>query len=183
MIPIPDSELETLMYPRGRSRLIAQPSAEQLAEWIDEIDALPAQMRNALTGLSDAQLDTPYRPDGWTVRQVAHHVPDSHLNAYARTCLALTEDRPTIRPYDQRAWAELEFARTGPVEVSLAFLAAIHARWVPLLRSLTPAQLQREYYHPEDQKWFTIGDLIQTYAWHSRHHLAHITGLRERSKW
>ena len=176
-------DLEKLKYPRGRSTLVAKPSPAQFAEWIAEIDAVPAQMRKALAGLSDAQLDTPYRPQGWTLRQLAHHVPDSHLNAYTRTCLALTEERPTIRPYEQQRWAELEFARTGPIAISLDFLASIHGRWVPLLRSLTAAQLEREYYHPEDQKTYTIGDLIQIYAWHSRHHLAHITELRAREGW
>ena len=176
-------DLEKLKYPRGRLQLVPSPATEQIETWIAEIAALPSQLRAAVQGLTDAQLDTPYRPDGWTVRQVVHHVPDSHMNAYIRTCLVLTEDKPTIKPYMQERWGELAFSRTGPIAVSLDLLAAVHNRWLPVLRTVTAQQWKREYYHPEDQKDFKLSDLLQVYAWHSRHHLAHITTLKDRSGW
>jgi DinB family protein len=176
-------DLEKLKYPRGRLNFVANPATEQIESWIAEIAALPAQLRAAVQGLNDAQLDTPYRPGGWTVRQLVHHVPDSHMNAYVRTCLVLTEERPTIKPYEQALWAELEFHKKGPVAVSLDLLANVHGRWIPVLRTVTAQQWKREYFHPEDQKYFKLSDLLQVYAWHSRHHLAHITELRGRSGW
>ena len=178
-----DAESEKIRYPRGRLVLENNPAKEKLDAWIDEIAALPEQMRKAVHGWSDAQLDTPYRNGGWTVRQTVHHVPDSHMNAYIRTCLTLTEDGPTIRPYEQARWAELPFSRTGPINVSLDLLQAVHARWIPVLRSITVDQFRREYYHPEDGRNYLLSDLVQTYAWHSRHHLAHITSLRDRMAW
>jgi hypothetical protein len=117
------------------------------------------------------------------VRQLIHHVADSHMNAYIRTCLALTEERPTIKPYEQARWAELGFARTGPIAISLDLLQLVHARWLPVLRDMTPDQFRREYYHPEDECTHALSDLLQVYAWHSRHHLAHITELRRRQSW
>jgi hypothetical protein len=183
MSTVIDAESEKLKYPRGRLSLESNPPKQGLDAWIEEIAALPAQMRAAVKGLSDAQLDTPYRTGGWTVRQLVHHVPDSHMNAYLRTCWTLTEERPTIKPYDQDRWVELPFARTGPIAVPLDLLQALHDRWVPILRSLTPDQFRREYYHPEDARNFALTDLLQVYAWHSRHHLAHITTLRERMNW
>lgn len=175
--------VETLMYPRGRLSLESHPAKAKLDAWIDEIEALPAYMRAATERLSEGQLDTPYRPGGWTVRQLVHHVPDSHMNAYIRTCLTLTEERPTIKPYEQARWAELPFSRTGPIAVSLDLLQLVHARWVPVLRTITADQFRREYYHPEDERTYVLSDLVQVYAWHSRHHLAHITELRRRQNW
>jgi hypothetical protein len=144
--------------------------------------ALPANLRAAVQGLGDAQLDTPYREGGWTVRQLVHHVADSHMNAYARVRLALTEDWPTIKPYDQARWAELADARTLPVEVSLDLLDSLHRRWVALLRSLGEAEWQRGYLHPESGKQ-TLGVVVLLYEWHSRHHTAHVTELRKRMLW
>lgn len=146
-----------------------------------DIAELPAHMRDAVRALSNAQLDTPYRPAGWTVRQVVHHVPDSHMNAFVRLKLALTEDNPTIKPYDQNAFARLDDARL-PVDVSLALLDGLHARWSAVLAAMTPAQFSRPWFHPEIGA-IAIDYLVQTYAWHSRHHVAHITGLRRREGW
>ena len=133
-------------------------------------------------GLSPEQLDTPYRPEGWTVRQVVHHVPESHMNAYVRFKLALTEDHPTIKPYDEDAWAKLPDVAITPIEVSLQLLAALHSRWVDLLRSMQPSDFARTLFHPE-RGLLTLDQMLAMYAWHSAHHLAHITSLRERMGW
>ena len=150
---------------------------------IDEIAAAPVRMREAVRGLSEQQLDTPYRDGGWTVRQVVHHVPDSHLNAYCRLKLALTEDEPTIRPYDEATWAELEDSRSTPIEVSLTLLESLHARWVGLLRSLKDDDFRRTFRHPEHGGVQTLDWLVAMYSWHGRHHVGHITSLRERHGW
>ena len=148
---------------------------------ITAIAELPARMRDAVKGLSEAQLDTPYRAGGWTVRQVVHHVPDSHMNAFVRVKLALTEDNPTIKPYDQDAFAQLP-DQTLPIEVSLSLLESLHARWVAVLKALTPQEFARPLVHPEIGP-ISVDYLVQLYGWHSRHHVAHITRLREREGW
>lgn len=177
-----EEELEKLRYPVGRFSRRDEVTDEQRRGLIDEIAALPAGMRNAVADLSEAQLDTPYRPGGWTVRQLVHHVADSHVNAYVRFKLALTEDRPTIKPYDQAAWAELPDALSEPVEISLDILDSVHRRWTTLLGMLNDDQWERVFRHPE------IGEVsletnLQLYAWHGRHHLAHVTTLAERKGW
>jgi uncharacterized damage-inducible protein DinB len=144
--------------------------------------ALPEKLRSAIEGLSDAQLDTPYRDGGWTVRQLVHHVADSHMNAYIRIRLALTEDWPTIKPYDEKAWAELADARTAPVPVSLNILDGLHDRWAALLRSLGEEQWQHGYNHPVNGRQ-TIAEAVALYDWHSRHHVAHIEELRKSRNW
>src|SRR5262245_36179447 len=149
---------------------------------IAAIEALPRRMREAVAGLSDRQLDTPYRPGGWTVRQVVHHVVDSHVNAYTRLKFALAEDAPTVKPYDEKTWAELPDSRL-PVDVSLAILDGLHARWAALGRSLKQQDWGRTFNHPEYEGPRTIDWLFQSYAWHSRHHVAHITELRKREGW
>jgi uncharacterized damage-inducible protein DinB len=149
---------------------------------IDEIAAAPAALRKAVEGLTEAQLDTPYRPGGWSVRQVAHHVPDSHMNAYVRFKLAVTEDSPTIKPYDEAAWAELADVKTVPVATSLALLDAVHERWVAFLRSLGEADWARTFRHPE-LGVVPLEKNLALYAWHGRHHVAHVTALRERIGW
>lgn len=143
---------------------------------------MPENLRAAVEGLSAAQLDTPYRDGGWTVRQLVHHLADSHMNSYVRFRLALTEDWPTIKPYDEKLWAQLSDASTAPVETSLELLTALHERWVLLLRSLTAEQWQRGYVHPDNSRQ-TLAEAAALYAWHSRHHVAHITELRKRSGW
>jgi uncharacterized damage-inducible protein DinB len=171
-----------LRYPIGRFRRPERVSADERARLIDEIAAAPRQLREAVRGLTPAQLATPYRPGGWTVHQVVNHVPDSHLNAYVRIKLALTEDEPTIKPYDEARWAELRDGREAPIETSLALLDALHERWVLLLRSLSPADCARRLKHPETGVQ-TVDQVIALYAWHGRHHTAHITSLREREGW
>jgi hypothetical protein len=171
-----------LRYPVGRYLPPEPITAAHRPEWIEQIARAPAALREAVRGLSDAQLDTPYRPGGWTVRQVVHHVPDSHLNAYTRFKLALTEDEPTIKPYDEARWATLEDGRHGPPDVSLALLEALHTRWVRLLRSLDAEDFARPFNHPEHGK-LTLDWTLGMYAWHGRHHVAHITSLRAREGW
>jgi uncharacterized damage-inducible protein DinB len=149
---------------------------------IDAIAATPARLRAAVRDLDDRQLDTPYRPGGWTVRQLVHHVPDSHLNAYIRLKLALTEPLPTIRPYDEAAWARLADTAIVPVETSLTLLDALHGRWVALLRAMTEADFRREYVHPETGR-HALDHLVALYAWHGPHHVAHVTALRQRLGW
>ncbi|HEY1809273.1 MAG TPA: bacillithiol transferase BstA [Acidobacteriaceae bacterium] len=149
---------------------------------IATLAALPESLRSAVQGLSDPQLDTPYREDGWTVRQLVHHVADSHMNAYIRIRLALTEDWPPIKPYNEKAWSELPDARTAPVAVSLDLIEALHDRWTTLLRSLSEEQWQRGYVHPENGRQ-TLAEAVALYAWHSRHHTAHIEELRKSRNW
>jgi DinB superfamily len=171
-----------LRYPIGKFETPESISDAQRGQFIDQIAELPTRLAVAVAGLTPAQLDTPYRPDGWTVRQVVHHLPDSHMNAYVRFKLALTEDEPTVKPYEESRWAELADAKTPPIEPSLALLENLHKRWVLLLRSLTPADWTRRFRHPERGVVTLNGD-VAMYAWHGRHHLAHITSLRERDGW
>ena len=159
--------------------LMLEPDERRVA--IDQIRATPSRIRTALGGLVERQLDTPYRPGGWTLRQVAHHLPDSHLNAYIRCKLALTEDVPTIKPYDEAAWARLQDSRL-PVDVSLTLLDSVHQRWVVLLESLSEAQWERTFVHPEVGVT-RLDQLVALYSWHGRHHEAHVTSLRDRMGW
>jgi hypothetical protein len=174
--------MNDLRYPVGPFEMPAGVTPEMRRQWISEIAAAPAAMRAALAGLSEAQLDTPYRPGGWTVRQVAHHVSDSHLNSYVRFRLALTEECPTIRPYDEERWAELPDAKSGPVELSLELLETLHRRWEALLETLTEADCARPLVHPAVGRR-NIDWLLALYAWHGRHHVAHVTELRRREGW
>jgi uncharacterized damage-inducible protein DinB len=177
-----EDELEVLRFPIGRFSPLRTLTAEGREGMWDEIAAAPAALRVAVDGLDEAQLDTVYRPGGWTVRQVAHHIPDSHLNSYMRFKLTVTEDVPTIRTYDEAAWGELVDARHAPVDVSLALLDALHARWVPWLRSLSHDDYRRRLDHPELGE-MDLDVLLQLYAWHGAHHVAHITSLRNRMGW
>jgi len=169
-------------YPIGRFQKETNVTAERRQVLIDGIARLPVDMRAAVNKLSDQQLDTPYRPGGWTLRQVVHHVPDSHLNAFLRFKLALTESEPTIKPYNEKLWAELPDGRLTPVEVSLSLLENLHARWVLLLRALEPVEFSRTFRHP-DIGVMTLDTQLGLYEWHGRHHLAHITSLRSRMGW
>jgi hypothetical protein len=171
-----------LRYPIGKFKFEGPTTPEQKEEQLNQIEQAPIRLRAAIKGLSDQQLDTPYRPEGWTVRQVVHHVPDSHLNAYVRYKLALTEDEPTIKPYAEDRWARLADTQATPVEISLAMLDALHDRWVRLLRSLQPEDWKRAFRHPE-LGLVTLEKNLALYAWHGRHHVAHITSLRERNGW
>jgi hypothetical protein len=173
---------ETLRYPIGQFAEDHQPTAAKHRAWIERIGALPGELRALVRDLTPGQLDTPYRPGGWTVRQVVHHLPDSHLNAYVRTKLALTEEVPTIKPYDQVAWAELPDAAAAQIEPSLRLLEGLHARWVLVLRALDEPTLRRTLHHPEDGT-LTVSRIIQSYAWHGRHHLAHVSALCDRMGW
>ena len=171
-----------LRYPIDKFHFEGPSTAVQKGELIEQIATTPAKLRAALKGLSAQQLDSPYRPEGWTVRQVAHHVPDSHLNAYVRFKLALTEDEPTIKPYAEDRWARLADTQATPIEVSLALLESLHDRWVRLLRSLQSDEWKRSFRHPEVGP-VSLEKNLALYAWHGRHHVAHITSLRERSGW
>lgn len=181
MTPTTDATVDP-RYPVGTFRAPDSYTPEDRARFIEAIAAAPAALRAALAGLSDRQLDEPYREGGWTLRQVAHHVPDSHVNAYIRFKLALTEDVPTIKPYDEARWAELPDTRQTPIEVSLALLDAVHTRWVTILRAMTPADFARRFNHPESGNQ-PLDRALALYAWHGRHHVAHITELRKRKGW
>jgi hypothetical protein len=174
--------LETLRFPVGHPELRTELAPAEREEMIRVLEELPARMREALDGLTDEQLDTPYRPEGWTLRQVAHHVPDSHVNSYVRFKLAVTEENPTIQVYDEKAWAEQTEAREGPVEMSLVLLEGLHRRWVAWLRSLPEEAWSRPLTHPEVGP-LNLSQLLCIYDWHSRHHLAHITTTRDREGW
>lgn len=168
-------------FPVGRFEVPARAEAAERAEWIEQVAVLPVQLRAAAAGLDEEKMRTPYREGGWTVRQVLHHVPDSHMNAYIRFKLALTEERPTIRPYDQDGWAALADSEKTPDDVSLQLLAALHARWVVLMRSMTEADWQRVFVHPEHGTEFTLATALALYAWHGRHHLGHVEIVRRNS--
>ncbi len=181
--------MDDLRYPIGRFEWKGEPGSEGLEatederqQWILEIEHAPARLRAAVRGLTPEQLDTPYRPDGWTVRQVVHHLADSHMNSSVRFRLALTEQEPTITAYDEKAWARLVDARAGDPEISLLLIETLHRRWTMLLRSLEPQDFARKFRHPE-RGLMTLEKNLALYAWHGRHHVAHITGLRERMGW
>jgi len=169
-------------YPIGRFIPDPNPTPDTRNRHIEQISGLPARIRRAVAGLDEKQIATPYRDGGWTVRQVVHHVPDSHLNAYIRFKWAMTEEAPTIKAYDETAWAALKDSELTPVDVSLTLLESLHARWTVLLRSLKQEDFQRRFVHPDsgphDLDW-----LLGLYSWHGTHHVAHITSLRERMKW
>ncbi len=173
---------EDLRYPIGKFEWTGHLSDADRKRCIDEIEAAPKRLREAVAGLNDKQLDTPYRPGGWTVRQVVHHVPESHMNAYVRFKLALTEDQPTITPYEEDRWARTPEVKTTPIETSLTMLDALHQRWVLLLKAMAPADFARTLNHPESG----VGPLdkfLAMYAWHGKHHVAHITELAKREGW
>jgi hypothetical protein len=180
---ITDIDTDKLRFPVGKFKMPAEYSNENISEWIKIISELPLRLRKAVDKLDDAQLDTPYREGGWTVRQVVHHLADSHLNSYCRFKLALTEDTPVIRPYLEEKWAELEDAKYAGVELSLNLLEALHNRWVCFMKKMTPSDWERTFFHPESKKEFMLKSILALYAWHSEHHLQHILRLKERMKW
>jgi hypothetical protein len=171
-----------LRFPVGPFEFAGTLSNEQRQTLIDQIAVTPEKMRAAVEGLSDKQLNTPYRPEGWTVRQVVHHVPESHMNSYVRFKLAMTEEEPTIKPYFEDRWAQLDDANQAPIGLSLDLLDTLHSRWVWFLRSLKEPDFQRTFRHP-DLGVVSLDKNVALYAWHGRHHVAHITSLRERMGW
>lgn len=174
---------DDLQYPIGKFAAPGALDAAAIVQWRRDLAELPGHMRAAVSGLTNAQLDMPYRDGGWTVRQVVHHVADSHLNAYCRFRLALTEDAPTIKPYSEARWAELPDARTLPVASSLEMLDGMHLRWVAMIDALTSDQWQRTFVHPAYDRSMALWQTAALYAWHSRHHVAHITNLGARQNW
>jgi len=175
--------IDQLRYPVGQYEPPLQIDAALRKQWMQTLGSLTANIRTAIEGLSEEQLDTPYRPEGWTVRQVIHHLPDSHMNSYIRFKLALTEDHPAIRPYAEDRWAELKDYQNTPVEVSLALLDSLHYRWVTTLENMKEEEWSRTLFHPESKQSFRLDVFLGNYDWHSRHHLAHITTLKERQGW
>jgi uncharacterized damage-inducible protein DinB len=174
-------DISDLRYPIGRFRMPASSAPDVRAAQIQVLRQLPESLTAAIASLDDAQLDTPYRDGGWTVRQLVHHVADSHANSYVRFKLALTEDWPTIKPYDEAAWANLADSRM-PIDVSLALITALHSRWVSLLESMSEDDFRKGFIHPENGKQ-SLAVALAIYDWHSRHHTAHITALRSRQGW
>lgn len=175
-------DLSALQYPTGKFSFKDDMTPEKRNNCIHDIESTPAKLREAVKGLTDEQLDTPYRPEGWRVRQVVHHIADSHINAYVRIKLALTENEPTIGTYQEKNWAKLNDVFQTPVEVSLSLLESLHKRWVVLLKSLTEEDYKRKFIHPESGLK-TVDWLIALYAWHGKHHIAHITTLRKKMEW
>lgn len=178
-----EKELENLRYPIGRFKFNAETGTAEVKKCIRDIEKHPANLKKAVKGLNEKKLNTPYREGGWTVKQVVHHIADSHLNAYCRVKLALTEDIPTVKPYDEAVWAELEDYKQTPLKISLSLIEALHCRWLILLKSFSAEDLQRKYFHPESKREVSLKELIALYSWHCRHHTAHITSLRKRMKW
>jgi len=174
--------MEDLRYPIGKYE--PQPfSDKQLKDWLIDISFLPKHLENAILNLDESQLNTPYRPEGWTVKQLVHHVADSHMNAYIRFKLGITEANPAIKPYDEAAWALLNDTTNLPVNISLTLLHALHTRWIEVLKGITADDWNRTVYHPEQKKEITLWHLLGMYSWHGRHHTAHVTALRERMNW
>lgn len=174
---------ETLRYPIGRFSPPEEVTLPDRNRYLEEIEHLPDLLRTTVSGLTDSQLDTPYREGGWTVRQVVHHVPDSHLNSYVRFRWALTEEQPTIKAYYEDRWAELPDASSAPIEYSLQLLDATHRRWMLLLRAMSDSDYARSFVHPEMQKTWRLDTTLALYVWHGKHHVAHIQSLKEREGW
>ena len=177
-----DTPTIDLRYPIGKFE--PRPFSEhQKEEWLNDIKFLPQLLENSILNLDEAQLETPYRDGGWTIQQTVHHVADSHMNAYCRFKLGLTEENPDIRPYEEKSWAELNDVKNVPVNISITLLYALHTRWYSAISDLTLQQWERRVFHPEHKKEMTLWYLLGNYAWHGKHHVAHITSLRERNKW
>ncbi|MWC28345.1 YfiT family bacillithiol transferase [Paenibacillus sp. MMS18-CY102] len=176
-------ELELLRFPIGRFVVPESITVDQRQQWIKEIGVLPKQLEEAVRGLDDGQLDTPYRDGGWTLRQVVHHIADSHMNSYTRFKLAVTEERPTIKPYAEELWAELPDGERAPIGSSLRLVEALHERWHYFLERMEDGQFERAFIHPEHGRAMTLLEATGMYAWHGQHHVAHITSLKQRKSW
>ncbi len=175
--------IETLRFPIGKFEAPPILTQELTDGYIKDIERFPARLKQVVNGLDDSQLDTPYRPDGWTIRQVVNHLADSHMNSLIRFKLALTEEEPTIKPYYEERWAELADSKTMPIGPALLLLEGLHQRWTVLLRSLNAQDLKKTFIHPEHGKRFRLDENIGIYAWHGNHHLAHITTLKKNKNW
>ncbi|AJY76703.1 YfiT family bacillithiol transferase [Paenibacillus beijingensis] len=175
--------MDQLRFPIGHYEPARHLSNELKEQWITDIETLPMKLLEALDGLSEEQLNTPYREGGWTVRQVVHHMADSHMNSFTRFKLALTEDNPVIKPYYEDRWAELDDTVKAPIAISLRLLESLHARWGILLRSLSTADFARTFVHPQSGETNSLEYYLGMYSWHGRHHMAHITSLRRRKGW
>jgi hypothetical protein len=176
-------DIEEVRYPIGRYLKLETYNESNWNDWVQQIKALPSWMDACITNLDAYQLLTPYREDGWTLQQLIHHVADSHINAYVRLKLTLTEENPTIKPYLEELWAKLPDTHTVPVNVSVTLLHAVHIRWVAILNNLLPHDLERTYYHPQYGRYVPLWEMTALYAWHGSHHVAHIRALRERMNW
>ena len=175
--------LDSLRFPIGKFEAPTVLTQEIIDRYVKDIETFPARLKQAVIGLNDAQLDTPYRPDGWTIRQVVNHCADSHMNSLIRFKLALTEEEPTIKPYYEERWAELADSKTMPIAPALSLLEGLHQRWTVLLKSLGSEDLAKTFIHPEHGKRFRLDENIGVYAWHGNHHLAHITTLKKSMNW
>ena len=178
-----EASVEQLAYPIGPFLTPEGYDATSLNQWISKIEAAPGWYDHAIENLDEQQLNTPYRPGGWTVNQVIHHVADSHMNGYIRTKLALTEDTPVIKSYDEKSWALLPDVEAVPVNVSITLIHALHRRWAALLRHMEPQEWERRYFHPESRRELPLWEMAAMYAWHSKHHFEHVFRLRERMGW
>jgi len=177
-----DTNIEKLKYPIGKFEKPSNITTAMVAEWITVIEIFPTQLKVEVNGLTEEQLDTPYRPEGWTIRQVVHHLADSHINAYTRFKLALTEDNPTVKPYMEDRWALLSEAKNAPIDASLKILEGIHERWVATMKSMTEDQQKKTFGHPEHGRLFYLDETAGLYAWHGRHHLGHIQLAKQNFK-
>ncbi|MEM9919312.1 MAG: YfiT family bacillithiol transferase [Bacteroidota bacterium] len=183
MSDVSTPSLEQLKYPIGHYEPPAQRDVAAIRQLIEAIEALPSELEKAVLGMSKWQLDTPYRPEGWTVRQVVHHLADSHMNSLIRFKLALTEENPTIKPYFEDRWAKLEDSMEAPISISLNLIKPLHQRWGIVLRSMSTDDFTKTFLHPETQKTYDLFYALGMYAWHGRHHTAQVTGLKKRMAW
>ncbi|HNQ12017.1 MAG TPA: putative metal-dependent hydrolase [Bacteroidia bacterium] len=178
-----DSKLDQLRFPIGKFNYDESSNASDLKSWIEIIKTLPSRLKSSVANLNTDQLNTPYRPEGWTITQVIHHLADSHINSYIRFKLALTENNPTIKPYEEADWAKLPDSNLLPIEVSLNLLEALHTRWTFMLDRMTDEDFSRTFFHPETKTSFELKKVCALYAWHCEHHLAHVTSLIQRKNW